>query len=180
MSVGVPGFMLTKVLAPAFFARQDARTPMRAALKTVMFNLVLTIALVAAAITFLLARALFAWRPLLLAMTPGAIKTRRAHARALSLFRAGAEKRTTGATGVLLYLSLDEHRAEIIADAAIHGKVTPETWGEAMAALLEAVKDGRPGDGMAAAVGRIGAILAEHFPRNAADMNELPDRLIEL
>lgn len=143
-------------------------------------SLVLTIALVAAAATFLLARALFAWRPLLLAITPGAIKTRRAHARALSLFRAGAEKRTTGATGVLLYLSLDEHRAEIIADAAIHGKVAPETWGEAMAALLEAVKDGRPGDGMAAAVGRIGAILAEHFPRDAADANELPDRLIEL
>jgi len=46
MSIGVPGFMLTKVLAPAFFARQDARTPMRAALKTVAFNLLLTIALV--------------------------------------------------------------------------------------------------------------------------------------
>ncbi len=46
MSIGVPGFMLTKVLAPAFFARQDARTPMRAALKTVALNLVLTVALV--------------------------------------------------------------------------------------------------------------------------------------
>ncbi len=46
MSIGVPGFMLTKVLAPAFFSRQDARTPMRAALKTVAFNLVATIVLV--------------------------------------------------------------------------------------------------------------------------------------
>lgn len=46
MSIGVPGFMLTKVLAPAFFARQDARTPMRAALKTVALNLVLTVAIV--------------------------------------------------------------------------------------------------------------------------------------
>jgi putative peptidoglycan lipid II flippase len=38
MSIGVPAFMLTKVLAPAFFARQDTRTPMRAAVITVLFN----------------------------------------------------------------------------------------------------------------------------------------------
>ncbi len=46
MSIGVPGFMLTKVLAPAFFARQDPKTPMRAALQTVGLNLLLTMALV--------------------------------------------------------------------------------------------------------------------------------------
>ncbi|MDO5505967.1 MAG: murein biosynthesis integral membrane protein MurJ [Pseudoxanthomonas suwonensis] len=44
MSVGVPAFMLSKVLAPAFFARQDTRTPMRAAIATVACNVVLTIA----------------------------------------------------------------------------------------------------------------------------------------
>lgn len=46
MSVGVPGFMLSKVLAPAFFARQDTRTPMRAAIITVLVNVALTVALV--------------------------------------------------------------------------------------------------------------------------------------
>ena len=45
MSVGIPAFMLSKVLSPAFFARQDARTPMRAALATVAANVLLTIAL---------------------------------------------------------------------------------------------------------------------------------------
>ena len=50
----------------------------------------------------------------------------------------------------------------------------------AMAALVDEVRAGRPGEGMAAAVGAIGAILAEHFPKTAADTNELPDRLIEL
>jgi putative peptidoglycan lipid II flippase len=38
MSLGIPAFMLTKVLAPAFYARQDTRTPMRAALVTVGVN----------------------------------------------------------------------------------------------------------------------------------------------
>lgn len=45
MSVGVPAFMLSKVLAPAFYARQDTKTPMRAALWTVAANVVLTVAL---------------------------------------------------------------------------------------------------------------------------------------
>jgi putative membrane protein len=42
------------------------------------------------------------------------------------------------------------------------------------------MRDNRPGDGMAAAIDRIGAVLAHHFPRTGTDPNELPDRLIEL
>jgi putative peptidoglycan lipid II flippase len=46
LSLGLPGFMLSKVLAPAFFARQDTRTPMRAAVAVVLVNVVLVAALV--------------------------------------------------------------------------------------------------------------------------------------
>lgn len=46
MSVGIPAFMLSKVLLPAFYARQDTRTPMRVAVTTVIVNVVLTIAFV--------------------------------------------------------------------------------------------------------------------------------------
>ncbi|QNE30806.1 hypothetical protein F1C10_01665 [Sphingomonas sp. NBWT7] len=140
----------------------------------------LTIATMLAALTFLFARYLFAIRPLRMALTPAATKTRRVHARALALFRASAEHRTIAATGVLLYLSVDEHRAEIVADAGIHDRVSPDVWGHAMAALVAAVKDGRPADGMAAAVTEIGVVLAEHFPPTGRNPNELPDRLIEL
>ena len=45
MAVGVPAFMLSKVLMPAFYARQDTRTPMRAALWTIAANVLLTIAI---------------------------------------------------------------------------------------------------------------------------------------
>lgn len=45
MSLGVPAFMLSKVLAPAFYARQDTKTPMRAAIWTVAANVLLTIVL---------------------------------------------------------------------------------------------------------------------------------------
>lgn len=46
MSIGVPAFMLSKVLLPAFYARQDTRTPMRAAIITVFLNIGLTVLLV--------------------------------------------------------------------------------------------------------------------------------------
>lgn len=140
----------------------------------------LTIALFLVAITFLVCRGIFAWRPLRLALTPGATKSRRVRARALAIFRAAAEKRTIGSTGVLLYLSLDERRAEIIADAAIHDRVPDATWGAAMAALVGPLREEHPADGMAAAVGQIGLVLGEHFPRTPGDTNELPDRLIIL
>lgn len=46
MSAGIPTFMLSKVLLPAFYARQDTRTPMRIAVATVAANVLLTVALV--------------------------------------------------------------------------------------------------------------------------------------
>lgn len=120
------------------------------------------------------------WMPLRLALTPGATKTRRVRRRAVMLFKAAAERRTQGRTGILIYLSMGEHRAEIVGDEAITAVTTPETWGEAMAALVTEVKAGRPADGIVAAIGLIGEVLAGHFPREAADRNEIPDKLIEL
>jgi len=85
-----------------------------------------------------------------------------------------------GRTGVLIYLSMREHRAEIVADEAIATKVDPEVWGEAMSAMLSYVREGRIAEGMCAAVEKVGAIVAPHFPRADDDINEIPDRLIEV
>ena len=120
------------------------------------------------------------WMPLRLALTPGSTKTRRVRRRAITLFKAAAERRTTGRTGILIYLSMAEHRAEIVADEAILKVTDDTTWGEAMAALLAEVRRGRVADGLVAAIERVGAVLAEHFPRSVEDRNEIPDKLIEL
>jgi len=120
------------------------------------------------------------WMPLRLALTPKAIKLARVRSRAISLFKVGTESKTLGRTGVLLYLSMKEHRAEIVADEAIASKVAPEVWGDAMVALLDQVKAGNPGAGVAAAVAQMGVVLAKHFPKGSENPNELPDRLIEL
>ena len=140
----------------------------------------LTLLMVFAALKFTVALLILKWMQLRIALTPGATKERRVRRRAITIFKAAAERRTVGRTGILIYLSMAERRAEIVADEAITKVTTPETWGEAMAALLVEVKQGRPADGIIAAIERVGTVLAEHFPRSAADTNEIPDKLIEL
>ena len=120
------------------------------------------------------------WQLLKFWLIPPPVKTARVHDRAIRAFKIGAERRTVGRTGVLIYLSMREHRAEIVADEAIATKVEPEVWGDAMAAMLTHVREGRVAEGMSAAVEKVGAIIAPHFPRADDDVNELPDRLIEV
>jgi putative membrane protein len=140
----------------------------------------LTLLLFFAALKFTIALLVLRWMPLRLALTPGATKHRRVRRRAVTIFKAAAERRTENRAGILIYLSMGERRAEIVADEAITKVTTPETWGEAMATLLADVRDGRPGDGNCAAIQQIGIELAEHFPKTAPNPNEIPDKLIEL
>lgn len=136
--------------------------------------------LVGEAVVFLIVRFALAWTPLRMLATPGLTKGRRVRRRALQFFRSSAEKRTVGRVGILLYLSLAERRAEIIADEAIHSLVPQERWGDAMAALVAKLRAGDAAGGMADAVTQIAVILEAHFPKTDTDVNELPDRLIEL
>jgi putative membrane protein len=140
----------------------------------------LTLLMVFAALKFTVALLILRWMPLRLALTPAVTKHRRVRRRAVTVFRAAAEKRTAGRTGILIYLSVAERRAEIVADEAILKVTDDHTWGEAMTALIAEVREGRAADGICAAIERVGGVLAEHFPRSADDINEIPDKLIEL
>ncbi len=120
------------------------------------------------------------WQPLKFWLVPGPVKSARAHDKAVALFKVGAERRTHGRTGVLIYLSMREHRAEIVADQPIAEKVPADVWGEAMADMLAEIRQSRLAEGMAAGVRDVGKVLAEHFPRADDDVNELPDRLVEI
>ncbi|HET9161788.1 MAG TPA: TPM domain-containing protein, partial [Caulobacteraceae bacterium] len=116
----------------------------------------LTFLMILAVVKFTAVLLILKYRPLRLALTPGRTKTRRVRRRAVTVFKAGAERRTAGRTGILIYLSMAERRAEIIGDAAITSVTTPETWGEAMHALISHVREGRVADGMVAAIEQIG------------------------
>lgn len=140
----------------------------------------LTLLMVFAALKFTIALLILKWMPLRLLLTPPATKHRRVRRRAIAIFKAAAERRTAGRTGILIYLSMAERRAEIVADEAVLKLTDEHTWGEAMASLVSEVRQGRPAEGIVAAIERVGAVLADHFPRSTDDVNEIPDKLIEL
>ena len=131
-------------------------------------------------LTFVIVLGAQQWQPLKFLLVPNPLKTSRAHEEAIKHFKVGAERRTAGATGVLIYLSMREHRAEIVADDSIAEKVDAEVWGEAMGDMLVRIRKGHIAEGMAAGVRDVGFVLSQHFPRGEDDENELPDRLIEV
>ncbi len=141
---------------------------------------VMGIAALVATLKFLGTWLILQWRPFRLWLVPGPIKHARVRARAVTCFKVGAERRTQGRTGILIYLSLAERRAEIVADSSIASQVPAEVWGDALAALLVQIKAGHMAEGLAQAVEKVGVVLAEHFPRADDDQNEIPDRLIEV
>lgn len=140
----------------------------------------LTVLVFATTVKFLATRYFVAWWPLRMALTPAKTKARRARHRAVTLFKASTERRTQSRTGVLVYLSLAEHHAEIIGDEAIIARVDPDEWGAAMAILVDHLKADRVGEGMAAAIAAIGTVLAKHFPHSGTDPDEIPNRMIYL
>ena len=94
--------------------------------------------------------------------------------RALRHFTESAAYDTVDRTGVLLFISVLEHRVELIADRGINAQVAPDTWDRIVSSLVRGLKEGRRVDSIVAAVDAIGTVLAEHVPRRDDDENELP------
>jgi putative membrane protein len=80
-------------------------------------------------------------------------------------------------SGVLIFVSLAEHYARVIADEGIAAKVPQKEWQGVVDVLVAHIRDDRIGDGFVAAVELCGDKLAQHFPRTDSTRDELPDRL---
>ncbi|QXQ06402.1 hypothetical protein KX816_20000 [Sphingosinicellaceae bacterium] len=132
-------------------------------------------------VIFAIVAAVAIWTGLGAALTPRTMKRDRVHAEALSQFRARGMGNTRARTGVLIYVSMTDRIAEVVADQGIYALVDPTHWAQAVHALVTGIKAGEPARGFVDAIALSGAVLAEHFPPNLDDNpNELPDRLIEL
>ncbi len=129
---------------------------------------------------FIAAMVLLSPRSIRFRLVPRRARHERAHVTAMRQFLAHGLQNTRGRTGVLIFASAAERYAEIVADAGIHAKVPQAIWDTAIETLIAAIKNGRAGDGLVAAIEQCGAVLAEHFPPAAADRNEIPDRLVEI
>jgi putative membrane protein len=97
--------------------------------------------------------------------------------RALRAFREMALSRTTERTGILILVSLLEHRVQVLADSGINARVKPGTWDEVVEIVLAGIKRGDLCQGLCDAIDRCGEILAQEFPIQPDDVDELPNRL---
>jgi putative membrane protein len=127
-------------------------------------------------IVFLVAALAFSWAPLRILLVPRPVQRTRAHRAALEQFVLRGISRTRNRCGVLIFVSLAEHYARIIADEGVAQKVHASEWQEAIDALTTHMREGRLAAGFIAAIERCGAVLAEHAPPDGST-NELPDRL---
>lgn len=119
-------------------------------------------------------------RPMRYALVPQSVKRARARRRALEQFLVQNLHTTEGRTGVLIFVSAAERRAEIVADAAIEARVPENTWQGIVDRLTAAFAQDRHVEGFIAAIEEVGGHLAKHFPPGSCDANRLPDHLIVL
>lgn len=115
-----------------------------------------------------------------LLLVPRSVSYRRAHAHAVQQFFARNIHTTGSRTGVLIFVSLAERYAEIIADSEISKKVSQDDWNAIVADLTEGARRNTLADALIAAVERSGEPLKTHFPIRAGQKNELPDHVVEL
>jgi putative membrane protein len=104
------------------------------------------------AVTFVLLSLLLDWRPVRLMLVPRHIRTRYARALAHREFatRILASRERKG--GVLLFVSLAERYAEILADRDTHARVGGAVWDKILSDYMIAAKSGRIADGIVEAV----------------------------
>jgi putative membrane protein len=126
---------------------------------------------------FMIAMSLLSIGNIRVALAPRAMQRANAHRAALEQYFLRGVTRTRARTGVMIFVSLAERYARIVADDSIDAKVTHADWQAAVDALIAHVKDDRLADGFVKAIDLCGDILALHFPPEPQAVNELPDRL---
>ncbi len=85
--------------------------------------------------------------------------------------------KTIGGTGVVIYVSLFEHRVCVWADRKVSEKIPEAEWKGITEQLIHALRDGKPRDGFVEAIRKAGELLAKPFPVQPGDTNELPNEL---
>lgn len=84
---------------------------------------------------------------------------------------------TRDRTGVLIFVSVKEHRVLVLGDKGIHEKVGDGFWKMEADLIVDSIRSGRPEEGIVKAIQEVGQKLAMHFPKRSDDTNELADSL---
>jgi putative membrane protein len=128
-------------------------------------------------VVFLVVVVLLCLPSLRVALMPRKMRRAIAHQMAMEQFISRGIAGNKDHAGILIFVSLAERYARIIADDEIAARVPQSTWQGAVSALITHMRDGRIADGFIAAIDACGDELARHFPWAAGGHKELPDRI---
>jgi putative membrane protein len=79
---------------------------------------------------------------------------------------------TTHRGGVLLFVSLLEHRIEILCDQAIKEKVEQSTWDDVIKGMIPFMKQGELHKALDNGVQSVGELLSMHLPSDGSDSSD--------
>ncbi|MGE0077247.1 MAG: TPM domain-containing protein [Bacteroidales bacterium] len=79
--------------------------------------------------------------------------------------------------GVLVYLSVQDHKFAIIGDAGINTQVPENFWESTKLAMLEKFKENNLTEGLVTGITMAGEQLKKYFPYKDDDINELENNI---
>jgi len=95
-----------------------------------------------------------------------------------SFFRHGLY-RTRDATGILIFISVFEHKVWVLADHGINAKVPEGQWQDIVKQITQGIRADKAAEALCRAVENVGEILQAHFPVKPDDTNELKNVIVD-
>jgi uncharacterized membrane protein len=92
-------------------------------------------------------------------------------------FSAMGMTKTRERNGVLIFVAPQSHKFAVIGDTGVHAKCGEKFWNELIGEMSPHFREAHYSRALIHAVQKTGKFLAEHFPRRADDVNELPDEV---
>jgi len=108
-------------------------------------------------------------------IVPKSVMRRKVNERAVRQFMESGVYNTKDRTGILIFISMLEHRVELLADKGINEKISQEKWDSILNNIVKGIKSGNVDKNLSESIYECGKLLAEHFPVQPGDENELKD-----
>lgn len=117
-------------------------------------------------------------RPLRRLLTGSDRLDRTVHHRAMRAFVEEEVFNTRNRTGILIFVSLLEHRIEVLGDTGINQQVEPDDWIGVVQRIQTGIKNSNLTEGLVDAIGMCGELLEKSGVEiRPDDTNELPNRV---
>ena len=87
--------------------------------------------------------------------------------------------KTKNRNAILIFVAPASQTFAVIGDEAVHQKCGDDFWQQMASVMTGHFKQGAYTNGLRQGIELAGELLAQHFPRQSTDGNELPNQVIE-